>query len=155
MELGSGLGLTGITVCRQCHPSRFTFSDCHIGVLSLLKQNIARNISTATCSNTEPHSPSLNTANSDLDEAYEESQKRKQPEAKIGDSSFSSEDCHMKKLNEAEPWCEKIIDNVCIFTNVDCSQTEVWQLNWEIARDSTILRLSSDVDVILAAGKQT
>lgn len=43
LELGSGLGLTGITVCRYCRPSRYIFSDCHPGVLQRLRTNIKLN----------------------------------------------------------------------------------------------------------------
>uniref|UniRef100_A0A667X9B9 Eukaryotic elongation factor 2 lysine methyltransferase n=1 Tax=Myripristis murdjan TaxID=586833 RepID=A0A667X9B9_9TELE len=40
LELGSGVGLTGITVCRSCSPSRYVFSDCHPSVLQKLRYNI-------------------------------------------------------------------------------------------------------------------
>lgn len=43
LELGSGVGLTGITVCRTCAPSRYVFSDCHPSVLQRLKDNVQLN----------------------------------------------------------------------------------------------------------------
>ncbi|KAJ0058448.1 hypothetical protein NL108_014626 [Boleophthalmus pectinirostris] len=43
LELGSGAGLTGITVCSSLTPSRFMFSDCHPKVLHKLRQNVALN----------------------------------------------------------------------------------------------------------------
>lgn len=43
LELGSGLGLTGITVCRSCSPRRYIFSDCHPGVLQRLRDNVKLN----------------------------------------------------------------------------------------------------------------
>ncbi|KAF0033203.1 hypothetical protein F2P81_015493 [Scophthalmus maximus] len=43
LELGSGVGLTGITICRSCSPSRFVFSDCHPGVLHKLRANVRLN----------------------------------------------------------------------------------------------------------------
>uniref|UniRef100_UPI003AAE47AE protein-lysine N-methyltransferase EEF2KMT isoform X1 n=1 Tax=Centroberyx gerrardi TaxID=166262 RepID=UPI003AAE47AE len=43
LELGSGVGLTGITVCRSCGPSRFVFSDCHRSVLQKLRDNVRLN----------------------------------------------------------------------------------------------------------------
>ncbi|XP_072298794.1 protein-lysine N-methyltransferase EEF2KMT [Eucyclogobius newberryi] len=43
LELGSGVGLTGITVCSSCRPSEFIFSDCHPRVLHKLRENIALN----------------------------------------------------------------------------------------------------------------
>ena len=45
LELGSGLGLTGLTVIKQSDPRRYFFSDCHGRVLSLLRQNIRDNVS--------------------------------------------------------------------------------------------------------------
>lgn len=43
LELGSGAGLTGITVCRSCSPKRFIFSDCHSTVLQKLRDNVRLN----------------------------------------------------------------------------------------------------------------
>ncbi|CAJ1075598.1 protein-lysine N-methyltransferase EEF2KMT [Xyrichtys novacula] len=43
LELGSGVGLTGITICRSCSPSRFIFSDCHPSVLQKLRKNVELN----------------------------------------------------------------------------------------------------------------
>uniref|UniRef100_A0A3B4VPC4 Eukaryotic elongation factor 2 lysine methyltransferase n=2 Tax=Seriola dumerili TaxID=41447 RepID=A0A3B4VPC4_SERDU len=43
LELGSGVGLTGITVCRSCSPNRFVFSDCHPSVLQKLRANVQLN----------------------------------------------------------------------------------------------------------------
>ncbi|XP_069573624.1 protein-lysine N-methyltransferase EEF2KMT [Brachyistius frenatus] len=43
LELGSGAGLTGITICRSCSPQRFVFSDCHPTVLQKLQDNVRLN----------------------------------------------------------------------------------------------------------------
>ncbi|XP_026182019.1 protein-lysine N-methyltransferase EEF2KMT isoform X2 [Mastacembelus armatus] len=43
LELGSGVGLTGITICRSCSPNRFIFSDCHTTVLQKLRDNVQLN----------------------------------------------------------------------------------------------------------------
>lgn len=43
LELGSGVGLTGIAICRSCGPSRYVFSDCHPGVLQRLRDNVRLN----------------------------------------------------------------------------------------------------------------
>ncbi|GLD72419.1 protein-lysine N-methyltransferase EEF2KMT isoform X1 [Lates japonicus] len=43
LELGSGVGLTGITICRSCSPNRFVFSDCHPSVLQKLRANVQLN----------------------------------------------------------------------------------------------------------------
>ena len=44
LELGSGLGFTGLVVCQNCRPKQFTFTDCHKDVVDKLKKNIALNI---------------------------------------------------------------------------------------------------------------
>ncbi|XP_026217686.1 protein-lysine N-methyltransferase EEF2KMT isoform X3 [Anabas testudineus] len=43
LELGSGVGLTGIAICRSCSPKRFVFTDCHPTVLQKLRDNIQQN----------------------------------------------------------------------------------------------------------------
>ncbi|KAG8042727.1 hypothetical protein G9C98_005367 [Cotesia typhae] len=43
VELGSGVGLTGITVLKTCKPKSYTFTDCHPRVLDLLEENIELN----------------------------------------------------------------------------------------------------------------
>lgn len=43
LELGCGLGLTGLTVCASCCPASYTFTDCHSGVLSGLEYNLQLN----------------------------------------------------------------------------------------------------------------
>ncbi|CAH1794036.1 unnamed protein product [Owenia fusiformis] len=44
LELGSGLGLTGLSIYKTCQPSSFTFSDCHSAVIASLKSNILTNL---------------------------------------------------------------------------------------------------------------
>lgn len=48
LELGCGLGLTGLTVCTLCRPLSYTFTDCHHKVLSVLEQNLTLNKSLLT-----------------------------------------------------------------------------------------------------------
>ncbi|XP_029945462.1 protein-lysine N-methyltransferase EEF2KMT isoform X2 [Salarias fasciatus] len=43
LELGSGVGLTGVAICRSCRPRRFVFSDCHAAVLQALRDNVRLN----------------------------------------------------------------------------------------------------------------
>lgn len=47
LELGSGVGLTGVALCRSCSPSRYVFSDCHPSVLQRLRDNVRLNGLTA------------------------------------------------------------------------------------------------------------
>ncbi|XP_021938061.1 protein-lysine N-methyltransferase EEF2KMT isoform X2 [Zootermopsis nevadensis] len=44
LELGSGVGLTGLCVSLHCKPSTYWFSDCHPAVLCLLQSNILLNV---------------------------------------------------------------------------------------------------------------
>ncbi|KFW04844.1 Protein FAM86A, partial [Eurypyga helias] len=43
LELGSGIGFTGIAVCKACDPKTYVFSDHHPGVLGQLMENIRLN----------------------------------------------------------------------------------------------------------------
>ncbi|NXS58604.1 EF2KT methyltransferase, partial [Brachypteracias leptosomus] len=43
LELGSGIGFTGIAICKTCCPKRYIFSDCHPRVLNQLIENIRLN----------------------------------------------------------------------------------------------------------------
>ncbi|XP_040212926.1 protein-lysine N-methyltransferase EEF2KMT [Rana temporaria] len=43
LELGSGIGLTGLVICKSCFPKKYMFSDCHQKVLSKLRENIHLN----------------------------------------------------------------------------------------------------------------
>ncbi|XP_009872341.1 PREDICTED: protein FAM86A, partial [Apaloderma vittatum] len=43
LELGSGIGFTGIAICKTCSPRTYIFSDCHPGVLTQLTENIRLN----------------------------------------------------------------------------------------------------------------
>lgn len=44
IELGCGLGLTGIVTCHSCNVRSYTFTDCHRQVLYLLAKNIEDNL---------------------------------------------------------------------------------------------------------------
>lgn len=48
LELGSGLGLTGLVVCKRCGPGQFSFTYCHPQELELLAENIDCNIGAAS-----------------------------------------------------------------------------------------------------------
>lgn len=43
VELGCGTGLSGISVCMNCKPREYWFTDCHLTVLKSLKHNIQIN----------------------------------------------------------------------------------------------------------------
>lgn len=43
LELGSGAGLTGLAICKECCPRAYIFSDCHSRVLEQLRGNVLLN----------------------------------------------------------------------------------------------------------------
>ncbi|KAK8388817.1 hypothetical protein O3P69_020648 [Scylla paramamosain] len=44
LELGAGLGLTGLAVMKNCKPASYTFTDVHDSVLKVLVENIVINL---------------------------------------------------------------------------------------------------------------
>lgn len=44
LELGSGVGLTGLTIVNYCEPKTYYFSDCHPLVLNTLEENVKFNL---------------------------------------------------------------------------------------------------------------
>lgn len=49
LELGCGVGLAGISLCKLCGPSEYFFTDCHAAVLGRLKENIDLNLKGKSC----------------------------------------------------------------------------------------------------------
>ncbi|XP_033108724.1 protein-lysine N-methyltransferase EEF2KMT-like [Anneissia japonica] len=44
LELGSGLGFTGLVICKWCCPAKYTFTDCNDYVLHAIEKNVAMNL---------------------------------------------------------------------------------------------------------------
>lgn len=44
LELGCGIGLTGLSIINTCSPNQYIFSDCHKSVLDMLCENVRRNL---------------------------------------------------------------------------------------------------------------
>ncbi|KFQ18400.1 Protein FAM86A, partial [Merops nubicus] len=58
LELGSGIGFTGIAICKTCSPKTYIFSDCHPRVLRQLTENILLNgLEVGPGTPPPPHSP--------------------------------------------------------------------------------------------------
>nr|XP_022918147.1 protein-lysine N-methyltransferase EEF2KMT [Onthophagus taurus] len=70
LELGSGIGLTGIVITKYCSPKKYIFTDCHDSVLKNLKENINLNLNSSNKVN-EVRKVSWETVNSDTKEIYE------------------------------------------------------------------------------------
>ncbi|KAL2732336.1 protein-lysine N-methyltransferase EEF2KMT [Vespula maculifrons] len=45
LELGCGVGLTGLSIINACSPKQYIFSDCHESVLDILCNNVIFNLS--------------------------------------------------------------------------------------------------------------
>lgn len=43
LELGCGVGLTGLVVCKLCEPASYTFTDGHQAALTALRDNLKLN----------------------------------------------------------------------------------------------------------------
>ncbi|XP_052536235.1 protein-lysine N-methyltransferase EEF2KMT isoform X2 [Tympanuchus pallidicinctus] len=54
LELGSGVGFTGLVICKTCNPKTYVFSDCHHAVLKQLTENIRLNGFTLEPETTNP-----------------------------------------------------------------------------------------------------
>lgn len=52
LELGSGIGLTGLCVALNCNPSRIALTDCHQSVLNSLCANVNLNTISKHCKET-------------------------------------------------------------------------------------------------------
>nr|CAD7408156.1 unnamed protein product [Timema poppensis] len=76
LELGSGAGLTGLTVSLCCRPRSFHFSDCHPAVLQLLCHNVALNTKhpakTKLSEAEDCHTQTRPTGNQNLDDIVDE-----------------------------------------------------------------------------------
>lgn len=48
LELGSGIGLTGLVTANECNPDVIYLTDCHTSVLDLLCDNIKLNVNEVT-----------------------------------------------------------------------------------------------------------
>ncbi|XP_033614365.1 protein-lysine N-methyltransferase EEF2KMT isoform X2 [Fukomys damarensis] len=70
LELGSGAGLTGLAICKMCHPKAYIFSDCHSRVLEQLRGNLLLNgLSLEPDATTDPEKPLVMVAQLDWEVA--------------------------------------------------------------------------------------
>lgn len=124
LELGSGLGLLGLILCKLCQPREVILSDCHDEVIRCLIDNVERNIS---------------------------KQQEEEEEALSERLVSSSEGGHAvidKRKRPCKPWKGGQLESLVQFNR---SNVTVLKLNWETISDESLEALASDVDVIIAA----
>lgn len=143
LELGSGLGLVGLMLCKVCQPRKVILSDCHDEVIDCLINNIERNIGTQEEEEEETLSEEKGTLDEEEGTASEEQL--------IDDSSGGhgvipdrSKDCKRYKS-----WKGCQLESLVQFNR---SNVMVLKLNWETISDESLESLASQVDVIVAAG---
>ncbi|OXB59265.1 hypothetical protein ASZ78_007786 [Callipepla squamata] len=83
LELGSGVGFTGLAICKTCNPKTYIFSDYHHCVLKQLRENIHLNGFTL-----EPETVSAAQADGQGQEA--EGQKYQQPQLIVAELDWGS-----------------------------------------------------------------
>ena len=166
LELGSGLGFTGIVISKICQPRRFTFSDCHEQVLQKLATNIVHNLVKCvhvldTCHRSNGQDNLIK---------FEEAVDFKNVQVPTK-SSFSDEcsDCRLTSEKLFNLCCNELYEMYWKLTpssNSDkiTSPIQVMQLkadksvhlvrlDWEKFNRDEILKAFCEVDTIIAAGK--
>ena len=167
LELGSGLGLTGLSIVKQCHCKSFTFTDCHTQVLYLLARNIQLNLGANTLLTSSSQSKTVeqvelntsndvsDTENTDIDEAPILRQIKRQLSLKSGktpvedDTSFSefcelpSDKDNSEVTNSAADESQEDDLGGCVG---GCEELELTPVHWsESGHDLHALRGRDDV----------
>ena len=146
MELGSGLGFSGLVVWTQCQPASVTLTDCHQAVLSLLAHNVNLNLT--------KYLRGLLGYTKQTDNPS--STKRFQEKASHccnGETvRVSMETIHKEAWDR---WTEECHGNVTCWHHHAQSDVQIAQLDWEDIADDDLRRLADRVDIIIAAGKPT
>lgn len=130
LELGSGVGLTGLCVSLYCKPSSYWFSDCHPAVLRLLQSNILLNVT-----GQNDHVPG---------EGHEENAFVEHTHS--DDKNVTTSACEGDEDNE-------LCDRCHVLLQTSCNNAEIGVLNlpWEtVPTSSFVTQLSPEV--VLAAG---
>ena len=168
VELGCGLGLTGLIICRTCHPSHYVFTDCHQQVLQTLCENIEINKTASDLGRIAGDSLENNDRNLCCKDHDSSSDKEIIGGDIIdngdGENTNGLQSCHTcvmaqctKTLCKANCQSEEEIYGQCgkedlasaMIGRFDCKIT-METLDWESVEDDCLKNLHADV--ILAAG---
>ena len=157
LELGSGLGLTGLVISKMCQPNKYIFSDCHEQVLQKLAANIILNyISCDHVSDTNWLDTALNSSSALSGISVYSEQKFLLCDMcrKASEMLFSLTYCEI---------CEKYWSTVTTNRENRCDlhssqlninrKVQLSQVDWEDYNKEDILTTFNDVDTIVAAGK--
>jgi hypothetical protein len=130
LELGSGVGLTGLCVSLHSKPSSYWFSDCHPAVLCLLQFNILLNV---TGQNEHV-----------LGDSHEENAVVRHTCSE--DKNIIPSACESHKQTE-------LCDRCQVLLRTRCNNAEIGVLNlpWETVPTSNVVTQLSP-EVVLAAG---
>ena len=166
MELGSGLGFTGIVISKICKPKRFTFSDCHEEVLQNLAANIVHNLDRGVHVLDIYHKSDGQDNQIKFEDAVDFKNVQMPTE-----SSFSDQcpDCRLNSEKLFNLNCIELYEMYWNLTatnnsNEETSPTQVMELkanknvhlvrlDWEQFNRDDILKAFYEVDTIIAAGK--
>lgn len=138
--LGSGLGLTGLVLCKNCKVNRFTFTDFHHKVMQLLAQNISIN-SGMDHYLLPPGDQNVNDTGDTVSEPKEVIN-----HACVGQSKGCDVRCD-------GCWCrQENTTGVCVWRH--CAQHHVYLslLDWETVSSHDIQHTFSGTHIILASG---
>ena len=147
LELGSGLGLTGISMLKQCQCKSYTFTDCHTQVLYLLARNIQLNLGANALLTNSSQSKTLeqsdlnasidtnNSEDMDLDETPILRQIKRQLSLKSGktpveeDAGFS-EFCEPPSDKESTEVTNSTVDESIDDKIEGCEELELSPVHW-------------------------
>ena len=158
LELGSGLGFTGLVACSLPLLS-YTFSDCHSNVIEVLVENIQNNLPFPNVKNNHAELRRTET------DSITESQPSDDGALVVTLSSQQGATCDTETErqvspcdNGAAPWCVKRDD----WKLDSCELISIWryrrhplvsiaELDWESVDPEQIGKCFGDVNVVLAA----
>ena len=179
LELGSGLGMLGLAVCKKCAIQRYTFTDCHNHVLNLLASNIHINAKKDSESEEAVQTQCVKRAR----RSYEEDVHSDTVDCGIKPSHVESDD---SLFTHATGSCDSLTSTNCVkcesatsnsvskndsiseevYLDIDTwkqtsdhlyqyrhdNKLQLCKLDWEHVADNVVSQLGN-TDVILAAGK--
>ena len=138
MELGSGLGFTGISLMSLCNIKGYIFSDCHPNVMKTLANNVLRNTDNF-CAEFSDTKFSVGQCQNEFDKILLN---------------------HLPKLacNDCDPICDKCwtylhqTSSIPVLKHTKAAFITLAQIDWENYDSDELLNLANEVDVVLAAG---